>query len=437
MAYSIYEVNDYSDIAKPSDLLSENDYTQDVFVMNRPEINYVDDRAKGNNHELENIQFDDQSYNYNPNNWDSQDGYLVTKSHELIGEYRLENDPVYFKFQGKAESNVRLAVTIADTMRATSSYSRERAPRTKVTLVKANKKDLRWVYLVKGYESWSDSTGHQVILKLMPDPKATSLNQMDMKVSCSCPFWKYQGPDFNAWRGNYQEGKPYSNLKNPDIRDPQRKNLICKHVYAVGLVIQKIIVKHNLDTQKDVDQVLKTVSDIKDSFLPEITLEGVEDIARRLQAPERKKLDNLLNKYKRELKDAARDVIFIEILQELKDQLDGQEKPFLVKLFHDIKNFFKVKTKEVEDDEKKEEFKEQREERREEKKNIEEEKKEDRQNKKEDKKKERQEKNNRRQKNLKKFIKKQSNLEDTLVGTRIANIMRMYLIETGDEYGDL
>lgn len=61
--------------------------------------------------------------------------------------------------------------------------------------------------------------------------KMRKIKNRDILVNCTCNFWKYGGPDFNAYILGYNAG-PKSNLQAPDIRDPNRKNFICQHTYA-------------------------------------------------------------------------------------------------------------------------------------------------------------------------------------------------------------
>lgn len=353
MAFSLYEIDGYQDVAKPSDLMGERYFVPDFYTINKPEKKYIDLKPDNDN-EIQDVQWDDLSYNFSPSNWDQPDNYLVKKSKELVSLYRLEHEPLILSFSHDKKSHkVRVAISIADLMRATSRFSMKRAPRTNVRLIKSDPKKMRYVYQVRGYEGWSDKSGHQVIIELGKDPEVKSLNLLDVKVSCSCPFWKYRGPDFNAEKGDYLEGKPFSNLKFPSERDPSLHNLICKHVYAVGLIIEKVMVRHNLNVQKEVDNVLEVLEDMEETFLPDITLEGVQDLVKRLKASDRRELDNLLTKYEKERNEDKKESIFQDILKELKKVLDSQERSFLLRLLNDVKNFFsfnKKKKKKDDDD---------------------------------------------------------------------------------------
>lgn len=92
----------------------------------------------------------------------------------------------------------------------------------------------RWIYKVNDYI---------VRIKIIKIPAATrkkltkkTLSRMlrvknrDVFVSCTCNFWKYNGPDYNANEQDYGE-RVFSDLSSPDEKDPQNKNLLCKHAY--------------------------------------------------------------------------------------------------------------------------------------------------------------------------------------------------------------
>ena len=55
----------------------------------------------------------------------------------------------------------------------------------------------------------------------------------DLRLSCTCDFWKYQGPEYHAVQGGYLLGEPQGSATEPLVRDPQGRNRLCKHVVAV------------------------------------------------------------------------------------------------------------------------------------------------------------------------------------------------------------
>lgn len=61
-----------------------------------------------------------------------------------------------------------------------------------------------------------------------------SLTDLDhVAMTCDCPFWRYNGPEFHAKSGGYMLGAPHGSATPPDVRDPDRQYYLCKHTYAV------------------------------------------------------------------------------------------------------------------------------------------------------------------------------------------------------------
>jgi len=93
----------------------------------------------------------------------------------------------------------------------------------------------RWVYKVGDYlvriKVPRISTRIKSQLTQNELDKLKRIKDRDIKVSCTCRFWKWNGPDYNAYAGNYSE-RIFSDLSEPVERDPTNQYLICKHVYA-------------------------------------------------------------------------------------------------------------------------------------------------------------------------------------------------------------
>ncbi|MDB4330386.1 SWIM zinc finger family protein [bacterium] len=445
MGFSLYEIDDYQDVAKPSDQLGENWYLDDVFVQTRPEVMHYDDNSTENTDDKRNPYFrerdrdekedkgdhqnDDQSYIKNINNWDERDDYLVKKSvQSVVANYRMDTSPLHLTFSQK-NPNTKTAVSLNELMRDTSNMSIKRVHNVSdPTQIKFERGKRRYVFRVKSTESYSKSSGHQVVLQFGKNPKIKDIRLLDAKVSCSCPFWKYYGPDYLAKRNKYLEGMPYSDGSAPNIRNPDFKtdpNYICKHVYAVGEVIREWIVKEKLDTYKEVEEILKTLSKIRDIFGLDNTVKGIKDITFRLHPNERKKLVSLSKDFEKAKNDKRKEKVFVDLVEELTDQLDIQEKSFLQKIIGDLRNFFNVVKREEEREKRQKDLEDKRKER---------------QKKKEEDTLKRKEKSkkpmNRRQKNLKRFLKKQY-IEESILNPKIANIIEIYLKENGETYGDL
>lgn len=52
-------------------------------------------------------------------------------------------------------------------------------------------------------------------------------------LNCSCPYWRWNGPEYHASQNNYLLGNPAGDASTPDVRDPDRQFHLCKHAYSV------------------------------------------------------------------------------------------------------------------------------------------------------------------------------------------------------------
>jgi hypothetical protein len=79
-------------------------------------------------------------------------------------------------------------------------------------------------------------------------------------MSCTCPFWKWNGPEFHAKTNNYMLGQPHGTATPPDVRDPDREYFLCKHAYAVlarlDNFVQEVVDENwDLDDQELLDVI--------------------------------------------------------------------------------------------------------------------------------------------------------------------------------------
>jgi len=56
---------------------------------------------------------------------------------------------------------------------------------------------------------------------------------MNVRVKCTCPFHRWQGPEHWGVANDYQYGGLKGTATFPIIRDPKHKQAICKHLVAV------------------------------------------------------------------------------------------------------------------------------------------------------------------------------------------------------------
>ncbi|MFA5387353.1 MAG: hypothetical protein WC322_03065 [Candidatus Paceibacterota bacterium] len=128
--------------------------------------------------------------------------------------------------------DTRIAATLDQIVKGLSSKVVERSSKCKVTLKRADNKNLRWIFSVD-----SGNGPKLVRMKATRKGNVVTLTKMDVAFPCSCPAWQWLGPEHNAQQGKYLDGKPVGTAAPPVIRDPKRANKVCKHVAAVvGLV---------------------------------------------------------------------------------------------------------------------------------------------------------------------------------------------------------
>jgi len=103
----------------------------------------------------------------------------------------------------------------------------ERAKACSVTLKRVDTKNLRWLFAV------DCGNGTKVVkLKAFRAKNITRLGKMDVDLTCSCPAWRWLGPEHHAKREDYLDGSPRGTASVPVIRDPAGVNRVCKHVAA-------------------------------------------------------------------------------------------------------------------------------------------------------------------------------------------------------------
>lgn len=117
---------------------------------------------------------------------------------------------------------------------------------SKVVGIRSRKNFRRFTFLVKSSMHYSSPKGH---LTSVFYPKITPNNirgrkfkgrplTADVLVWCTCPAFLYWGSRYWSTQEKYKiKDKPRENRK-PDIRDPNRSNLLCKHCLRVGQTLK-------------------------------------------------------------------------------------------------------------------------------------------------------------------------------------------------------
>ena len=105
----------------------------------------------------------------------------------------------------------------------------------------------RIILMVRCYEDYSNPKGHLVSLALdipkeqrdkVLKSKRTAILTLPMKTYCICPAYSMWGSKYNATKGGYNINSEGREDRPPNIRDPKRKNIVCKHIAAVAVALK-------------------------------------------------------------------------------------------------------------------------------------------------------------------------------------------------------
>ncbi len=150
----------------------------------------------------------------------------------VMALYLLSKAPVKL-FQ--ASEKVKVALTAEQILSGLDTKFQTKAKTCSAKLKRADIKNMRWIFAVdcgNGVEAVK-------IRARRPRSNVTAFSKMNLELSCSCPAWRWLGPEYHAKGDGYLLGKPQGTASTPDIKDPERDNRVCKHVAAALAVAQR------------------------------------------------------------------------------------------------------------------------------------------------------------------------------------------------------
>ena len=353
---SIYEVNNYQDMAKPSDVLNENDYLQDVFFVTRPEVIDYDDKTHDKNPYFDQCRndepvkeqlWDEQKYIHNPRNLDERNTPMVNfwkdkkKKYDLnkiISSHLIDNCSIRLSIDMTASPKFEkmAAKPFEDILRATGELPKKFSGKCAVRLIKTDDKNNQWTFRVWGGKKDSNRRGHEVRLKIFPDSKQKDIKKLPVDMTCSCPFWVWYGPDYHAKHEDYLLDTQRSNGEAPDVNDPENRNKVCKHIWAVSQAFNRFVKKYDLDTYKQVDSIIELLKERK-----VLDLEDIKEVYKRLLGSDKKEIYMLINRFPSLKTDEEKTKLREDIIEKIEKILGNKNKDFLLKLEKDIKATFK------------------------------------------------------------------------------------------------
>jgi len=136
----------------------------------------------------------------------------------------------------------KIAMTTGELIFRTSRRSIKYAKGCVATSKRNDPRNGRWTFTVKCRQNWSKGP-YDVRFKLVKGKgqKTQGILGREIEISCNCNAWKYNGADYNALKNDYSE-RQYSNGQSPNIKDPQKRYYICKHVAACVPLFKRFII---------------------------------------------------------------------------------------------------------------------------------------------------------------------------------------------------
>ena len=159
-----------------------------------------------------------------------RDGIPNEKSAAYVVEaWKASQAPLIRFYPGQ-----KAALRMGPIMQGLNPKYLQRAKSCSVGVSRFSKKSLRWIFSV------DCGNGAKVVkLKATRRGNITQFSKMDLDIQCSCPAWRWQGPEHWSQSEEYLDGKPRGTATVPVIRDPSGINRVCKHVAAVLSHVKK------------------------------------------------------------------------------------------------------------------------------------------------------------------------------------------------------
>jgi hypothetical protein len=151
----------------------------------------------------------------------------TTNAAFIAGLWAVERAPERLLLAGR---RVVVAAPLATLRDGLNPKTVERAQKCQATLKRADIKNMRWIFSVD-----CGNGAKTVRFKVARPGNVTKFQKMDFHVACTCPAWRWQGPEYHAKTDDFQDPKvPYQGTATtPKVRDPKGHNMVCKHVASV------------------------------------------------------------------------------------------------------------------------------------------------------------------------------------------------------------
>lgn len=130
-------------------------------------------------------------------------------------------------------SESKTSAVVEEVLKGLDRKFEQRSRACKAVLKRADIGNLRWIFSVD-----CGNGPKAVKIKALTDGRVRAFSKVNVEVSCSCQAWQWLGPEYHSKSESYLLGKQRGTASEPNIRDPERDNRVCKHV-AAALAIAK------------------------------------------------------------------------------------------------------------------------------------------------------------------------------------------------------
>ena len=146
------------------------------------------------------------------------------------GEGRMwSGDATYLQASTVTGGRQKAAATIAEILAATDPSVLSRSKGLTPRRARALPDKGFWAFTVPG----SKGKTYTVKVKAIVKGATKYIEKGQVKVSCTCEFFRWQGPEHWAKVEKYLYGKPVGTASKPVVKDPDARHRVCKHVVAV------------------------------------------------------------------------------------------------------------------------------------------------------------------------------------------------------------
>lgn len=139
------------------------------------------------------------------------------------------------EIQAYRRSHSKTAATMADLTNRTSGEVTKRSKGVQVRLSRADPSKGIWTFKASG----SGGKAYTIRLKAEAKGNVKEVQKAQIRVSCDCDFFRWQGPEHWARTNGYLYGKPRGTASAPTEKDPKGDHWMCKHVAAALRMAQK------------------------------------------------------------------------------------------------------------------------------------------------------------------------------------------------------